>query len=67
MIKTFANADVSSIKSIRLLGEQRKLKWQATEQGLVIPLPKKKPEYGMAYPIRIEFDGEIVPPGEGSD
>lgn len=64
VIKTLAGADLSDIKSVKLLGRKRKLKWQATEQGLKIQLPRRQPNYGMAYPIRIEFAGQIPTPAK---
>ncbi|MDZ8117238.1 alpha-L-fucosidase [Pontiella agarivorans] len=60
VIKTFAGADLKGVKSISLLGRKGKLDWDITEQGLHIMLPEKAPEYGMAYPVRIEFEDQII-------
>ncbi|MBK1875902.1 alpha-L-fucosidase [Pelagicoccus mobilis] len=61
LIKTLAGADVSGIASIKLLGVDKELVWKQTREGLEIRLPKK-PAYGMAYPVRIEFTDEIAKP-----
>lgn len=61
LIKTLAAADLSGIKSVRLLGIDQELKWTQTEQGLEISMPQK-PGYGMAYPVRIQFDQQISAP-----
>ncbi|TWT78849.1 Alpha-L-fucosidase [Planctomycetes bacterium CA13] len=60
-IKTLAGADLSNLKSIRLLGTHSDLKWRATGNGLEITMPKQ-PDYEMAYPVRIEFVDSIPSP-----
>ena len=59
LIKTFAHQNLKGIKSVSLLGVKGKLKWKQTAQGLEIAMPAK-PDYGMAYPLRIEFKNEIL-------
>ena len=59
VIKSLADADLSQIKSIRLLGLEDDLKWKKSKQGLEITMPEQ-PAYGMAYPVRIQFS-EILP------
>lgn len=54
-------ADTSKITSVLLLGVAEQLDWKQDEEGLHITLPKK-PEYGLAYPVRIEFDKELPAP-----
>lgn len=61
LIKSLAGADLSAMKKVRLLGAKGKLKWKQTEGGLEITMPKR-PDYGFAYPVRIEFKGEIASP-----
>lgn len=61
VIKTLAGADLGELRSIRLLGSMGELKWKAAAAGLEIELPEK-PEYGMAYPVRIEFVHAIPSP-----
>lgn len=58
-IKAFAGKDINQLKSIRLLGQTSELNWLQTEEGLVIELDGK-PDYDFAYPIKIEFEKEIV-------
>ncbi|VGO20440.1 alpha-L-fucosidase [Pontiella sulfatireligans] len=64
VIKTLAGADLSGIKSVKLLGKWRKPKWEVTEQGLEIQMPEKQPKHGMAYPIRIAFAGQVAAPSK---
>jgi alpha-L-fucosidase len=59
LIKTFANQKVKGIKSVKLIGVKGRLKWKQTNEGLEIKLPAK-PDYRMAYPVRIEFKKEII-------
>ena len=61
VIKTLAGVDLAGVKSARLLGVDRDLKWRKTEQGTGISLPEK-PDYGVAYPVRIAFSDRIVKP-----
>lgn len=56
LIKTLT--DVKGIKSIKMLGAKGNLKWKQTAEGLEIKMPTK-PNYGMAYPVRIEFKKEL--------
>jgi alpha-L-fucosidase len=58
LIKSFKGMNLASIKTIKLLGSNKKLKWKMTENGLEVQL-KKRPNYKYAYPIKIEFKGEI--------
>ncbi|WP_347839380.1 alpha-L-fucosidase [uncultured Draconibacterium sp.] len=57
-IKTLAKSDLSSLKKATLLGSGKKLKWEQTEEGLVINM-SQKPEYEHAYTIKLEFKNEI--------
>lgn len=59
VIKTLSNVDLSDLDSIQLLGVERKLKYRQTDEGLEIEMPKK-PDYGMAYPVRLEFHGNVA-------
>lgn len=54
VIKTLADADLSDVISVRLLGMDGELKWTTTSVGMEISLPPE-PAYGIAYPVRIEF------------
>lgn len=58
LIKSLANADLSGIQSVQLLGKEDKLKWEPVPEGLEINMPND-PGYGMAYPIRIEFKKQV--------
>ncbi|WP_111708591.1 alpha-L-fucosidase [Lutibacter citreus] len=58
LIKTLAKADLSKLKSIKLLGTTKILKWKQTREGLQITMPKK-PNYKFAYPIKIDFNGQL--------
>ena len=58
LIKSLSSKDLSSIKSVRLIGAKGKLRWKQTEAGLEVRMPSK-PAYDYAYPVRIEFEGEI--------
>ena len=57
-IQSLAKADLSGIRSVRLLGAEGDLKWKATADGLEISM-SDDPGYGMAYPIRIEFENQL--------
>lgn len=56
LIRSFATGevDLSKVTSVSLLGVDSELKWKQTEEGMRIQLPGK-PDYGMAYPVRIAF------------
>lgn len=58
VIKSLAKSDLNGIKSVRLLGTKGKLKWKQTEEGLELRMPAK-PAYDFAYPVRIEFKGQL--------
>jgi alpha-L-fucosidase len=58
VIKTFANIKLKGIKSVSMIGAKGKLKWKQSDKGLEIKMPAK-PDYGMAYPVRIEFKNEL--------
>ena len=49
----------NSIKSISVVGTGTKLKWRLDEKGLTINVPKDKPAYGYAYPLKIQFEGQL--------
>ncbi|TWU38356.1 alpha-L-fucosidase [Novipirellula artificiosorum] len=57
-IPSLAGVDRTSIQAVRLLGIPQPLTWQTMNDGLKIEMPKR-PDYGIAYPIRIEFDREL--------
>lgn len=61
VVMTLAGADLSALKSVCLLGSNDELTWQATAAGLEIDLPER-PDYGLAYPVRMQFTGEIPSP-----
>ncbi len=54
LIKSLKDLDMKNIKKITLLGVAKRLKHKMTNDGLEIKMPKK-PKYGMAFPIKIEF------------
>lgn len=58
VLETFKDVELSTIKSMKLLGVHGELGWKQTEAGLEVMLPAE-PAYGMAYPIRIEFKEKI--------
>jgi len=51
--------DKNDIKSISLVGTGEKLKWVQDKNALTIKMPAEKPSYGYAYPIKIEFKGQL--------
>lgn len=53
--------DADQIESIRLLGVEGDLEWTQEDKGLQIALPAK-PDYGTAYPVRIQFKGQLPQP-----
>lgn len=59
LIQTLAGADLTDVKSGRLLGTDDELKWKQTAEGMEISMPGQ-PDYGMAYPVRIEFVSDIA-------
>lgn len=61
LIKSLAGADLGGVRSVRLLGSKKKLRWMQTGEGIVITMPEK-PAYDFAFPVRIEFNGEIASP-----
>ena len=50
--------DTAHIQSMRLLGTSEVLNWTQDAEGLKITMPKE-PDYGMAYPVRIQFTDQI--------
>ena len=48
----------ASIKSIRLLGTNDSLSWNQDKTGIHVTMPIR-PDYEFAFPIAIQFDGEI--------
>lgn len=58
LIKTLANIDLTSLKSVKLLGSKNKVRYKKTERGLEIKLPKK-PNYKYAYPIKLAFKNKV--------
>lgn len=58
VIKTLAKADLKNVKSVTLLGAVQELTWMQTERGMEIELPEK-PDYDMAFPLRIECAGSV--------
>jgi alpha-L-fucosidase len=58
VIESFKNIDVKSLKSVSLVGSSKKLRWKKTAEGLEIRMPKD-PGYGYAYPVKLEFKGEL--------
>ncbi|VGO18863.1 hypothetical protein SCARR_00916 [Pontiella sulfatireligans] len=63
VLETFKGVDLSGVKFVSLLGTDGELLWEQTEAGLEIQLTKE-PSYGMAYPIRIEFETRIPAPAK---
>ncbi|TWT84229.1 Alpha-L-fucosidase [Planctomycetes bacterium CA13] len=61
VVQSLAESDLDGIQSVRLLGVDSELKWDQTPQGMEIRMPAQ-PGYGMAYPVRIEFETNIAPP-----
>ena len=53
-----AGVDLSGVRSVTLLGVDGTLSWKQTASGMEITLPEK-PDYGMAYPVRIAFQSSI--------
>ena len=59
-IRCFAKGkfDVARLQTVRLLGTSDPLEWVQDSEGLRISMPND-PGYGNAYPVRIQFKGEI--------
>ena len=57
-VTSLANLDISLLESIQLLGSEKPLHYQATSEGLIITL-SDKPNYGIAYPIKLTFKHAI--------
>jgi len=57
-IHSLAGADLDGIQSVRLLGTSQELEWKQSAAGMQVSL-SEQPDYGHAYPLRIEFKGEI--------
>ena len=58
LIQSLSKLDLKTLKSIKLIGGKGRVKIKQSEYGLEISLPKK-PNYKYAYPIRLEFKGQI--------
>ena len=58
VITTLADADLSGLGSVRLLGVEGELTWEPSADGLEIVLPAQ-PAYGMSFPVRLEFKKQI--------
>ncbi len=50
--------DTKTLKMVQLLGIAQELKRRRDEAGLHVEMPKQKPGYGHAYPLRPVFAGE---------
>ncbi|WP_282036488.1 alpha-L-fucosidase [Saccharicrinis aurantiacus] len=58
MITSMSETDLSSLKSMRMIGAKGKIKFEQSNEGLLLNLPKQ-PNYKYAYPIKMEFKGQI--------
>ena len=59
LVKTLAKADLSNVKSVKMIGVDGELEWKQTPEGMEIIMPAK-PNYGIAYPVRIEFTEKMA-------
>ena len=57
-IKTLSKSDLSQLKSVKILGSKKKLRWKQTSKGLEITMPSK-PDYDFAYPVKLEFKEQL--------
>ncbi|TGV04207.1 alpha-L-fucosidase [Flavivirga rizhaonensis] len=48
-----------SIQKVSLIGVEKELDWKIDKYGFTVILPKNKPVYNYAYPIRIELKNAI--------
>lgn len=51
--------DATQLRTVRLLGNDQDLQWRQDSKGLHITLPGE-PDYGLAYPVRLEFGGDLA-------
>jgi alpha-L-fucosidase len=61
VIESLADLDLAGISSVRLLSVDEELGWKQTDEGLEIAMPSK-PDYGVAFPVRICFKETIPQP-----